>query len=115
MSTAAIQPISKKKAANILSISTRTVELWVRLGHVVGRTATAPESYYLSEESLAQWRYLKGGKSAERVTAGGFAYTYSEGPVTFPDDLARPSRTVITGEGGSAASRFKHVIATPDG
>lgn len=87
----------------------------VTLGDVVGRTATVPESYYLSAESLAQWRYLKGGKSAERVTTDGFTYTYSEGPVTFPDNLAKPSRTVITGEGGSAPSRFKHVIATPDG
>ena len=87
----------------------------VTLGDVVGRTISVPESYYLSAESLARWRYLKGGKSAERVTTAGFAYTYSEGPVTFPDDLAKPSRTVITGEGGSSASRFKHVIATPDG
>ena len=85
------------------------------LGDVVGRTAVVPENFYLSEEALPQWRYLKGGKSEQRVTAGGFAYTYGEGPVTFPDNLAKPSRTVITGEGGSSASRFKHVIATPDG
>lgn len=85
------------------------------LGDIVARTAAAPESYYLPEEALFQWHYLKGGKSVERVTARGFAYTYSEGPVTFPDDLAKPSRTVITGEGGSSASRFKHVIATTDG
>jgi len=85
------------------------------LGDIVARTAAAPENFYLSEEALPQWRYLKGGKSEQRVTAGGFAYIYGEGPVTFPDDLTRASRTVITGEGGSAPSRFKHVIATPDG
>lgn len=87
----------------------------VTLGDVVGRTAAVPESFYLPEETLPQWRYLKGGKSAERETADGHAYRYSEGPVTFPDDLMRPSRTIITGEGGSAPSRFKHVISTPDG
>ena len=28
----------------------------------------------------------------------------------FPDSLDRPSRTIITGEGGSSPSRFKHVV-----
>ena len=35
--------------------------------------------------------------------------------MAFPDYLDRPSRTIITGEGGSAASRFKHVVLTPSG
>lgn len=33
----------------------------------------------------------------------------------FPDELSSPSRTIITGEGGSTPSRFKHVIKTPNG
>ena len=33
----------------------------------------------------------------------------------FPDPLDKPSRTIITGEGGRSASRFKHVVQTPDG
>ena len=32
-----------------------------------------------------------------------------------PDSLDKPSRTIITGEGGSAPSRFKHVIQTSNG
>jgi len=32
--------------------------------------------------------------------------------MTFPDALDKPSRTIVTGEGGSGASRFKHVIKT---
>jgi DNA (cytosine-5)-methyltransferase 1 len=28
----------------------------------------------------------------------------------FPDALDKPSRTIITGEGGSTPSRFKHVV-----
>ncbi len=28
----------------------------------------------------------------------------------FPDVLDRPSRTIVTGEGGPSASRFKHVV-----
>ena len=40
---------------------------------------------------------------------------FSEGGMAFPDDVDRPSRTIITGEGGAAASRFKHVVLTPSG
>ena len=32
------------------------------------------------------------------------------GNTSFPDHLDRPSRTIITGEGGSSPSRFKHII-----
>lgn len=35
--------------------------------------------------------------------------------MAFPDPLDKPSRTMITGEGGNAPSRFKHVILTPSG
>ena len=35
--------------------------------------------------------------------------------MTFPDPLDRPSRTIITDEGGASPSRFKHVIQTPKG
>ena len=30
--------------------------------------------------------------------------------MNFPDPLDKPSRTIITGEGGTSASRFKHVV-----
>jgi DNA (cytosine-5)-methyltransferase 1 len=32
----------------------------------------------------------------------------------FPDCLQKPARTIITGEGGASASRFKHVIKVND-
>lgn len=35
--------------------------------------------------------------------------------MTFPDALDKPSRTIITGEGGKAPSRFKHVVKTTSG
>ena len=56
------------------------------------------------------WVYLKGAKSEPRKGSGGFTYDYKEGPVTFPDALDRPSRTMVTGEGGLTPSRFKHVV-----
>ena len=30
--------------------------------------------------------------------------------MAFPDKLENPARTIITGEGGKAPSRFKHII-----
>lgn len=68
------------------------------------------ELFYLTKEELKDWKYLKGAKKIERTNSKGFVYTYSEGSMSFPDSLVKPSRTIITGEGGPAPSRFKHVI-----
>jgi DNA (cytosine-5)-methyltransferase 1 len=84
------------------------------LGHVLQPEREVPEGFYVSESDLAKWTYLKGGKNATRKKADGVEYTYSEGPIAFPDPLDRPSRTIITGEGGSTPSRFKHIIQLPD-
>ena len=85
------------------------------LGDVVQRTADVGPEYYVREEDLARWRYVKGAKSIPRVKADGHTYTYQEGAVPFPDPLDKPSRTIITSEGGAAASRTRHAVATPDG
>lgn len=73
------------------------------------------EEFYISDEELDKWKYLKGPKKEMRKNADGFEYNYSEGGMIFPDPLDKPSRTIITGEGGKSASRFKHVIQTPKG
>ena len=87
----------------------------VTLGDVLVDEADVPEEFFISEAELPRWKYLKGGKSEKRVTSEGFEYNYSEGPMAFPDYLDRPSRTIITGEGGKSPSRFKHVILTKSG
>lgn len=69
-----------------------------------------PESFFLSKGELEKWEYLKGGKREQRITKSGYAYVYSEGPVSFPDSTDKPSRTILTAEGGKGASRTKHVI-----
>ena len=52
----------------------------------------------------------------ERVHKGsGTKYKYAEGSMAFPDLASNPSRTILTGEGGSTPSRFKHIIRTKDG
>ena len=73
------------------------------------------DEYYISDSDLEKWKYLKGAKSHTKVNAQGFEYKYSEGGMSFPDPLDKPSRTIITGEGGKSPSRFKHVIHTEKG
>ena len=69
-----------------------------------------------SRRGPAKWQFLKGAKSLTRISRStGLEYTYDEGPIPFPDPIDRPSRTILTGEGGATASRFKHLIQTEDG
>ena len=74
-----------------------------------------PEDFFISEKELPKWEYEKGAKKIERVSKEGYKYMFSEGGMAFPDSLNQPSRTIITGEGGSSPSRFKHVVKTKSG
>jgi DNA (cytosine-5)-methyltransferase 1 len=67
------------------------------------------EEFYLGKD-LEKWEYLKGAKKEERKKSNGETFYYVEGPMKFPDSLDMPARTIITSEGGSTPSRFKHVI-----
>ena len=80
------------------------------LGDVLMPSDLVDDSYFLNTESLPKWQYLKGAKSEERTHSSGYQWKYSEGSMVFPDPLERPSRTVLTGEGGTSPSRFKHVV-----
>lgn len=85
------------------------------LGEIVLPEAEVPEEFFISDAELERWKYLKGSKSEIRKSADGYEYKYSEGGMAFPDSLDKPSRTIITGEGGPGPSRFKHVIKTESG
>lgn len=75
-----------------------------------------PANFFIDSEKLDKWRYLKGTKREERTNKKtGFTYMYSEGSMSFPDSIDKPSRTILTGEGGTGASRFKHVVECEDG
>ena len=81
------------------------------LGDLLIDEKDVPTEFYINDEELKKWQYHKGAKSIERVNkTTGHQYTYSEGSMGFPDALDKPSRTIITGEGGASASRFKHVV-----
>ena len=85
------------------------------LGDILVNESFIPEDFFISEKDLPKWIYEKGAKKIDRVSKEGFKYTFSEGGMAFPDPLDKPSRTMITGEGGNAPSRFKHVVLTPSG
>jgi DNA (cytosine-5)-methyltransferase 1 len=85
------------------------------LGDVILPDKNVPEEYFIPDKDLKSWKYLKGAKNEPRKSKSGFEYHYSEGNMHYPDPLDTPSRTIITAEGGSTPSRFKHVIKTRSG
>lgn len=91
----------------------------VTLGQIIVEEKDVAPEFFINDADMEDWRYLKGPKSEERTSVdedgNEFTYHYSEGGMAFPDVLNKPSRTIITGEGGAGASRFKHVIQTTSG
>lgn len=88
----------------------------VTLGDILINEDMVPETFFIPDCELDKWKYAKGGKSEKRVNkTTGYEYNYSEGAMSFPDSIEKPSRTIITGEGGAAPSRFKHVVQTASG
>jgi DNA (cytosine-5)-methyltransferase 1 len=98
------------KSQAILSLSAEV------LGDVLLPDSQVPDEYWVEDSRLREWKFLKGAKSIERIhKASGTTYNYAEGKMAFPDLLTNPSRTILTGEGGSTPSRFKHIIKTKKG
>jgi DNA (cytosine-5)-methyltransferase 1 len=86
------------------------------LGDVLLQDAEVAPEYFVDQSRLSEWEYLKGAKTVERTHKGsGTRYNYAEGKMAFPDLLTNPSRTILTGEGGTSPSRFKHIIETASG
>lgn len=71
------------------------------------------EKYYLKNETLEKWKYLKGSKRIPRVKPNGESYFYTEGKMDFPDNLDKPARTILTSEG--SINRSSHVIKDSKG
>ena len=69
------------------------------------------EHYYITDEAMPKWEYLKGAKKIPRKAANGHEYIFSEGPVAFPDPWDRPGRTMLTSE--STLNRSTHVVEDP--
>lgn len=67
------------------------------------------EKYYIKNDKMEKWTYLKGAKKVPRKTAEGHEYIFSEGAIAFPDCLDKPARTMLTSE--STLNRSTHVVA----
>lgn len=65
-------------------------------------------AYVVEDEKLDKWKYLKGSKRIERTNKNGHKYVYSEGSMSFPEDINSPARTMLTSEG--TLNRSSHII-----
>lgn len=74
---------------------------------IINRVAN---KHYLTEQQIKKFEYLKGPKRIERLRPNGEPYIYSEGGMSFPDNLDLPGRTMLTSE--SSINRSTHVIKT---
>lgn len=66
------------------------------------------DKYFLNEETLEKFKYLKGTKRIPRIKPNGESYIYTEGAMPCPDNLEAPARTMLTSEGG--ISRTTHIV-----
>ncbi|MFV2062504.1 MAG: DNA (cytosine-5-)-methyltransferase [Chloroflexota bacterium] len=86
------------------------------LADVLEPATDVPEQYFIAEDQLPRWRYLKGAKREQRYHKGSDTpYFYVEGPIPYPDRTDWPARTILTGEGGRTPSRFKHLVQVEEG
>ena len=81
----------------------------ITLGKIL--QTTVDDKFYIANEKMPKWTYLKGAKKIPRKSADGHEYTFSEGPIAFPDPWDRPGRTMLTSE--STINRSTHVVSDP--
>ena len=81
----------------------------ITLGRIL--QTTVDDKFYITNEKMPKWTYLKGAKKIPRKSADGHEYTFSEGPIAFPDPWDRPGRTMLTSE--STINRSTHVVSDP--
>ena len=74
-----------------------------------------PAEFYVPEAQIERWKYFKGTKRELRTRKDGGQYFYTEGGMDFPDSIDKPSRTIITSEGGKSPDRCRHVIQDQTG
>lgn len=65
-------------------------------------------NYIVKKDKLDKWKYLKSSKRIERINKQGKSYIYSEGEMSFPENLNKPARTLLTSEG--SINRSSHII-----
>lgn len=77
---------------------------------IMVKPSEVSEEFYVSNTQVKKWEDLRGKKSIERTKKNGIKYIYAEGKMDFPDPIDKPSRTIITSEGGKSPDRCRHII-----
>lgn len=80
----------------------------ITLREILQSESEVDEKYYLNEEQLEKFEYLRGAKKVERTSADGHKYFYSEGGMSPHDNLDLPGRTMLTSEG--TVNRSTHLL-----
>lgn len=83
-------------------------ESFTPLKEILQDEAEVDESFYLTEEQITKFAYLRGPKKIERTSAEGFKYIFSEGGMSPTDDINGPGRTMLTSEG--TTNRSTHIV-----
>lgn len=78
----------------------------VTLNQIIERHVDA--HYFLNDEKIGKFNYLRGSKRIQRTAPDGRVYYYSEGAMSPYDDLSSPGRTMLTSEG--SINRSTHII-----
>lgn len=94
---------------NIFTFKTEPVECEniTTLGDILEK-GEVDKKYFLLDEKLEKWKYLKGSKKVPRKRPNGETYYFKEGNLSFPDRLDVPARTMLTSE--SSINRSSHVV-----
>ncbi|WP_338938546.1 DNA (cytosine-5-)-methyltransferase [Fusobacterium nucleatum] len=66
------------------------------------------DEFIVEDDKIEKWKYLKSAKKINRISKTGHEYTYSEGTMSFPENLKEPARTMLTSE--SDLNRSSHII-----
>ncbi|QIL45666.1 DNA (cytosine-5-)-methyltransferase [Vagococcus coleopterorum] len=91
----------------------------VTLKEIIQPESEIDKKYYLDDEAVKKFEYLRGPKKIERTSAEGHKYIFSEGGMSPTDDLNKPGRTMLTSEGSKNRSTHlievngRHRILTP--
>jgi DNA (cytosine-5)-methyltransferase 1 len=86
----------------------------VTLGDVLESADNIPSHMYLTPEEKTKAATTKAGKRVNRISKhDGRPYVFTQGAMSFPDDLKKPARTMITSE--SAVRRESHFVEDENG
>ena len=103
---------SKKKLVKLIS-NNGTIKINpiyekpITLGDIIQKDVIE-EKYFLSDEQIKKYKYLRGSKKILRKDKDGHEYYYSEGSMSEFDSLSLPARTMLTSEG--TTNRSTHII-----